>query len=137
MKLTHEVLELIAKKKTKAEKVELLKQYETPALRDYIRGSMDNTIKWLVPDGNPPYTPCDPHNCPSSLNKQTRNLAYIVKGGPGEKMPAVKRENILIAMLETIDPNDALLVISMLNKKQPKGLTKAIIHEAYPGLLSD
>jgi hypothetical protein len=38
-------------------------------------------------------------------------------------------------MLEGINPKDAELVIAMINKETPNGLTKAIVNEAFPGLL--
>ena len=41
-----EVLEKAAKQRTKAKKVEVLKQNESWPLKDVIRGSYDSTIKW-------------------------------------------------------------------------------------------
>lgn len=138
-KLVFEVIEEIAKKKSKADKVKFLKENDTWALKDYIRGSMDSTIQWLLPQGAPPpYTPSEEHNCPSSLFRETTKLAYFAKGSPkGNNLSNLKRENIFIGMLEAIHPQDALLMIDMINKKTPKGLTKAIVNEAFPGLLRD
>lgn len=45
---------------------------------------------------------------------------------------------MFIGLLESIDPNDAKLVISMINKEKPvRQLTRPIVNEAYPGLLRD
>jgi hypothetical protein len=52
-------------------------------------------------------------------------------------MPAFKRESIFVGLLEAIDPKDALLVISMINKEKPEGITRNIVQEAFPGLLKD
>ncbi len=54
MKLVYEVLEEVSKKKSKKDKVAILKENETWALKDIIRGSMDPTVKWHLPGGTPP-----------------------------------------------------------------------------------
>lgn len=135
MKLVHEVLEEVSKKKSKKEKVAVLKENETWALKDIIRGSMDPTVKWNLPTGTPPYTACEPHNAPANLHRENTKFTYFVKGGKGDSLPAFKRERIFIGMLEGVDPNDAQLLVAMINKETPKGLTKPVVEEAFPGLL--
>lgn len=132
----HEVFEKFEKAKTKADKVKVLKENESYALRDVIRGSMDSRIEWLLPKGEVPYTPCEAHNAPSTLLRKNVDFKYCVKGGPGTNMPAMKREKIFLGIVETIHPKDAELVCAMINKKLPvKGLTPKIVEEAFPGLL--
>jgi hypothetical protein len=135
MKLIHEVLEEVSKKKSKKEKVAVLKKNETWALKDIIRGSMDPTVKWNLPSGTPPYTACEPHNAPANLHRENTKFTYFVKGGKGDSLPAFKRERIFIGMLEGVDPGDAQLLVAMINKETPKGLTKPVVEEAFPGLL--
>lgn len=135
MKLVHEVLEEVRKKKSKKDKVAILKENETWALKDIIRGSMDPTVKWHLPGGTPPYTAAEEHNCPANLHRENVKFAYLVKGGKGETLPSFKRENIFIGMLEGVHPKDAELLVAMINKETPKGLTKAVVEEAFPGLL--
>ena len=51
-------------------------------------------------------------------------------------MPSYKREQVFLGILESIHPEDAELVLKMVEKKMPvKGLTRKIVQEAYPGLL--
>ena len=52
-------------------------------------------------------------------------------------MPAYKRERIFLGMLESSHPKDAEILISMINKKPPKYITRPIVEEAFPGLLKD
>lgn len=136
-KLVYEVIELTSKAKSKADKIRILKENETPALRDYLRGTFDDTIQWNLPAGEaPPYNAAEEHNCPSSLFRETTKLAFFVKGSPkGANLPSIKREKMFIGMLESINPGDALIMIDMINKRAPKGITKALIAEAFPGLL--
>ena len=135
MKLVYEVLEEVSKKKSKKDKVAILKQNETWALKDVIRGSMDPTVQWNLPTGTPPYTACQEHNAPTSLQRENTKFSYFVKGGKGDSLPSFKRERIFLGMLEGVDPNDAQLLVAMINKETPKGLTKSVVEEAFPGLL--
>lgn len=137
MKYVYEAIEEVQKAKTKADKVKKLKKNDSWALKDILRGTYDSTVKWLLPPGEPPYTPNDGHNAPSNLLKRNKEFAYFAKGGPGGKLPAYKREKIFIGLIESIDPKDARLVISMINKEKLKGITRPVIEEAFPGLLQD
>jgi len=133
----HEVLEKVEKAKTKADKVKVLKENDTWALKDIIRGSMDSRVHWLVPEGRPPFTPNKPESAPTNLLRENKKFAYFVKGPPQSRIPAYKREQIFISLIEGIHPKDAEVVIDMVAKKTPKGLTRPIVKEAFPGLLSD
>ena len=131
----YEVLEDVNKKRYKEDKIKILKDNESWALKDIIGGSMDSTIQFNLPTGSPPYEPAPEHSHPANLLREHKQFKYFVKGGPGDKMPAVKREGIFIGILEGVHPKDAQLVISMINKETPKGLTRPIVEEAFPGLL--
>ena len=132
----YEVLEEVAKKRSKADKIKVLKENETWALKDVLKGTSDDRITWIIPDGDPPYQPSEAHNHPSNLIKENKKFAYFAKGGPGTKLPAIKRENLFIGLIEGIHPEDARVVINMINKIPIKGITKPIIEEAFPGLLN-
>jgi hypothetical protein len=131
----HEVLEEVAKKRSKVDKIKVLKENESWALKDIIKGSMDTRIQWILPTGAPPYTASEAHNHPANLMRENTKFKYFAKGGPGEQLPAFKRENIFIGLIEAVHPKDAELVIAMINKETPKGLTRPLVKEAFPGLI--
>lgn len=133
-KFVFEVIEEVSKAKAKAKKIEILKQYESWALKDILRGTYDDTIQWIIPEGKPPYTPAGKH-VPSNLTRQNTQFKFFAKGGPGEQMLKAKREKIYITLLESIHPQDAELVISMISKDSIKGITKDLVKEAFPGLI--
>ena len=133
----YEVLDEVNSKKKKAERIKILKENETWALKDILRGSMDKTIKWNLPEGEPPYTPSEEHNAPTNLQRENTKFRYFARGGPGDQLPGFKRENLFIGLIEGVHPKDAQLVIDMINKKVPKGITREIVKEAFPGLLQD
>lgn len=136
--MIYEVIGKAEKAKSKKDKIEILKQNESWALKDILRGTYDSKVKWNLPKGQPPYTPNDgQYNAPSNLLKRNVDFKYFVEGGPGNKLPSYKRESIFVGLIEAIAPEDALLVISMINKEPPKGLTRKVVEEAFPGLLQD
>jgi len=137
VKLVHEILTEVSSKTKKQDKIQLLKNNESWALKDIIRGSMDETLNWNLPQGDVPYTAAEPQSAPTNLLREHKKFRYFVKGGDGDKMIAPKRENIFIGLIEGIHPSDAKLVVDMINKRVPKGLTREIVQEAFPGLLKD
>lgn len=134
-KYIHEVLEEAAKAKNKADKVAILKENDSGALQDVLRGTFDDRIVWLLPDGPPPpYIPSKPESTASNLRKECTKLAFLVKGGRGPDLKPWRREQMFIGILEAIHPKDALLLIDMINKRAPEGVTKAVAKEAFPHL---
>lgn len=135
-KYLHEVIQEAVKAESRQDKIEVLRKYETWPLKDVLRGTFDDSIHWNLPPGTPPYQPADPQRHPSQLVKQNQNFKYFVKGGPGDKLNSLKRETMFIRMIESIHPEDALLVLSMVQKKSPaKGITKKLVEEAFPNLI--
>ena len=133
----YEVLELVEKTTKKEEKIKILKSNESWALKDVLRATYDDSIQFLLPGGKPPYTPSQEGSIPSTLLKQNVQFKYIVKGGPADKMLPVKRERIFINVLESVHPRDAELLIKMINKESlGKGITKKLVQEAFPGLIT-
>lgn len=135
--LVYEVIDKATKARKKEQKIEILQTNESWALKDILRGTYDTTVRWNLPAGEPPYEPNDGYNAPSNLLKRNTDFRYFIQGGDGDKLPAFKRENIFIGLIEAIHPQDAKLVISMINKEKLGGVTRNVVEEAYPGLLLD
>ena len=57
--LISEVLQKVSNAKTKKEKISLLVQNNTPALRSILIWNYDDSIITLLPEGEVPYTPND------------------------------------------------------------------------------
>jgi len=133
-----EILEKASKLKSRDERIEMLQQHKNMPLLDVLRGTFDNTIQWNLPDGTPPYTPnAEDAPSPSSLLKQHMNFKHFVKGlRESSSLSAVKRERMFIDLLESVSPQDASVVVSMINKKSPyKGITKKLVQDAFPDLI--
>ena len=133
--LIYEILEAAGKARSKAEKIKILKDHDSWALRDVLRATYDDKVQFIIPDGEPPYTPNKPESIPSNLLRKNVDFKYIIKNGIREDMPAFKREKIYIGLLESIHPKDAKVVINMVNRKRPApGITENIVKEAFPSL---
>jgi len=136
-KYVFEVLEL-ASKGSKQNKIKVLQENETWALKDVLKGTFDKNIEWNLPKGDVPYIASEEHNHPASLHRENVNFKYFVKGfKAGDSLPAFKREKIFLGIVESVHPQDAIAVINMINKIPPEGITKNIVEEAFPGLLSE
>lgn len=134
----YEILEKVSKSKTRKDKIAILQQHRNNwALKDVLRGTFDDLVKWNLPDGKPPYEPADERSVPSNLSQHNKKFAYFLPNNKeGASLPSVKREKIFLDMLETVHPKDAELLVGMINKKMPvKGITKKLVQEAYPNLI--
>lgn len=135
--MVSEVLKNTSKLKTKNERMDYLKEHDSPALRDIIRVNYDEDIVSLLPEGVPPFKKDDApdgHNL-SSLHKQHKNLAYFFKG-KYSSMNQGKRESMFIGMLETLHADEADLLVAVKDKTMKyKGITKLLVKEVWPNLI--
>jgi hypothetical protein len=133
-----EIFHQFSQMKTRKDKIAFLKEKgNIPAVKDVIRGAFDDRLQFILPAGKPPYTPNRPESVPSTLRKKHREFGDYVKGARSAQLKQFQIEKQFIQMLEAIHPEDALIVLDMVNKKSPvKGLTKKIAEEAFPNLIS-
>ena len=130
-----EIIEQIKKTKKEEEVVALLQKYGNvySSVTDYLRCLFDEKIEFLLPDGKPPYAPCNPNEIPSTWHKQHMNLRYFVKMGVTDDVGQMKRERMFIRTLESMHPEDALIICKMVEKKPTtKKLTKKAAEKAFP-----
>jgi hypothetical protein len=115
------------------ERVVALQANDYPAVRNILLCMFDENMKWLIPEGKPPYKPSQFDN-PGALFKEIRKFNYFVEGA-APIANKVKREAVFIELLEILDPEEAELVIAAKDKKSPyKNITKKLVQEAFPGL---
>lgn len=130
-----DVINNVIKAKSKKQKIEILRNNETWALKDILRGTYDKTVQWNIPTGRPPFQENEGHNAPSNLIKKHKDFITFVKGGPGDSMQKVKREKSFIILLESVAPPESELILNMINKIPIKGVTKTVVKEAFPNLI--
>jgi hypothetical protein len=132
--LISEVLQKVSNAKTKAEKIKILQENNTNALRAILISNYDESIVSLLPEGDVPYTPNDaPIGTEHTvLEQEYRKLYLFFKGG--SSINKTTRENLFIQMLEGLQQEEANLLILAKDKGLQKKykLTKACVEEAFP-----
>ena len=134
--LISEVLQKVHSAKTKAQKVKILKDNNTNALRSLLIANFDESIHSLLPEGEVPYQKNDaPLGTEHTvLEQEYRKLYLFFKGGSTIKQS--QRENLFIQMLEGLSVEEAELLILVkdkaLNKKYR--VTRACVENAFPSI---
>ena len=95
-------------------------------------------IKFLLPETDPPYTPLDEGiDAQNVLKADIRRLKYCLNIPDGEQLRPIKREQMFIQLLESVDAKDAKLLLAVKNKKLPpelKDITESVVRKAFPGI---
>ena len=133
--LISEVLEKVAKAKTKDKKIELLRKNDSQALRMILKGSFDPNIKWLLPEGEVTFKRND---APAGMDHSTifqmsKKLYHYVKGG-NDALNQNRREMMFIQLLEGLHESEADVLIWTKDKslhRQYKGLSDNVVRSAF------
>jgi hypothetical protein len=96
---------------------------------------MDPGVKWLLPDGDPPYRPLDVSTDQEGrFYTECKKLIYFVDSPEGREVKPLKREQLFIQILESIDPRDAKLLLRMKNRNLK--ISYEAVRAAFPSLTS-
>ena len=133
--LFHEILEKVAKLKTKKQKVSHLKEYNTPALRMVLKSAFDPKIVWQLPEGPVPYKRNDvPEGTEHTmLSSEANRLYHYIQGG-NQALSQNKRESMFVQLLEGLHPSEAEILVAAKDKslhKMYKGLSDNVVKEAF------
>lgn len=133
--LISEVLQKVSNAKTKAEKIKLLHEHNSPALRAILIANYDESVISMLPEGEVPFEANDaPKGTEHTvLEKEYRKLYLFFKGG-SSSLKQLQRENLFIQMLEGLHEEEAQLLILVKDKALGKKykLTRACVEEAFP-----
>ena len=130
----HEILELVDTQRTKAQKIEVLKEYEDAALKAILIWNFDPTAISVLPEGPVPYkeneVPVGTDH--TSLRREWKNLYHFVKGG-NDSLSSLRRESMFIQMLEGLHPEEAKIICLVKDKDLESAykITYDIVQQAY------
>lgn len=137
-----ELFNAIDKAKSQKERGELLTQNKSHHLENMLWYTFHPDVKFLLPEGNPPYQAQAEDPQSTLLYGQIRKLRYFVEGPGGTDFCAgnninpIKRETMFITMLESVTPTEAELLIKMSNKDLGvRGLTYKLVADTFPHLI--
>lgn len=129
-----EILQIVEDAPTKKDKIDVLREYDCPPLRTILVACYSPEVKWLLPEGEPPYKPTNLTDIEGRLYQESKHLYLFVEGG-NPNITDIKRQNIFIQILESVTPDDAKLLIGVKDRKLPyKNVTKKLVQEAFPGI---
>ena len=133
--LFSEILNKVAKLKTKKQKVEFLRQHNTDALRMVLKSSFDPKIVWQLPEGPVPFSPNEaPEGTEHTvLAMEARKLHNFIQGG-NNALTQNKREMMFVQLLEGLHQTEAYMLVDAKDKilhKRYKGLSSAVVKEAF------
>ena len=134
--LISEVIKKASNAKTKAEKIKILRDNNTQALRSVLKWNFDPNITSDLPEGEVPYNKNDaPIGTEHTvLERESRNLWRFIKGA--NTLSRMKREQLFIQLLEGLHESEAEIVCLCKDKKLSDRykITKEIVSEAYPDI---
>ena len=132
--LISEVIKKASNAKTKNEKIKILQENNTQALRSIFKWNYDVNIQSDLPEGDVPFNKNDaPIGTEHTvLEREYRNLWRFVKGA--NSLSRLKREQLFIQLLEGLHESEAEIVcLAKDGLIQTKfRVTHAVIKEAFP-----
>jgi len=133
--LFSEILDKVHKAKTKTQKINILREHNSEALRMIIKASFDPKIEWAVPEGSVPFkrneAPAGTEH--SVLAYESRKLWHFIKGADNATVQ-FKKEQMFIQMLEGLHESEADLLVAAKDKRLHqlyKGLSEPVVIEAF------
>jgi len=129
-----EIVNTARKAETVEEKVAVLKKNDSKQLRDILALMCDARWTFDLPDTAPPYAESVIHESHGLLYREMRKMPYFVEQMPqGKELQRIRKEQLFIQLLESIDAEDAKLVIRTIAKEPYPDLSPEVINKAFPG----
>lgn len=135
--LLSEVLAKVSKQRTKAKKIQVLKENESLHLKSVLIWNFDDTVVSVLPEGPVPF---DKNEAPAGtehtyLAHEHKVLYNFIKGG-NDFLKPVKREQLFLQLLEGLHEDEAEVICLMKDKKltDKYKITKAVVSEAFPDI---
>lgn len=131
------------------DKVELLKQYASPAFKQYLGYIYDPRVAFTTLGDLPPYVPLDPTD--AKVEKVDDAVWELLSKTPAGGFPPVyyltdhgkgnfTHEALQLkvkSMLERIHPDDAIVLEGMFYKEVTAGITRKMLEEVWPKWTSE
>ena len=134
--LMSEIAMKVNNAKDKPRKLKVLKDNDSVALRQVLKGAFDPKIEWALPTGDE--IPYKVNDAPlgtdhTLLSREAKRLYLFIKGGDNT-LSNTKRETLFIQILEGLSAEEAAFLVTVVNKKvnnEYKGFTANLVREAF------
>jgi hypothetical protein len=139
MKNVYEIFDEFEEAQTKKEKMEVVAKNLSKTLVQVLELTFHPNYQWLVEDMPENYKIPDtvPGISLNQIGTEMRKLYLFQKGNQvAENLTPRKRNELLIQILESLEPREAEVIIGIFKKDQGvKGLTYKFVKEAFPQML--
>jgi len=140
MKNIYEVFDEFEAADSKKEKMAVIEKNLSQTLVQVLELTYHPGFEWLItemPDNYKIPTDMLPGLSSTQLSVELRKLYLFRKGNPSaEQLTPEKRNQLLLQLLESMEPREAEVVIGIFQKDQGvKGLNYKFVKEAFPKLL--
>lgn len=139
LKNIHEVFSEFENAKTKDDKINVLRKNQSYALKEVLRGTFNPNIQFYFKEELNYKASLAPIGMGYSSIHQELGRAYLFEENNPRAQAGLtqkRRLEILLQILEALEAKEAEIFMNMLLKKQTvKGLTPAIVKEAFPDLV--
>ena len=141
MKNVYEIFDEFEEAKTKQERLKIIEKNLSKILVEVLELTFHPNYQWHitdVPDNYIEATNNLPGLSPLQLSTQIRKLYLFKKGDEtADKLTPEKMNQLLLQILESLEPREAEVVFGILRKDQGvKGLTYKFVKEAFPQMLT-
>ena len=134
--LISEVIKKASNAKTKAEKIKILQENNSQALRSILKWNFEPAIVSDIPEGEVPFKRNDaPMGTEHTmLEREGRNLWRFIKDA--NTLTRFKREQLFIQLLEGLHESEADIICLVKDKHLHKKyrITKAVVTSAFPNI---
>ena len=137
--LISEILRKVSNAKTKKEKVAILRDNNSTALRQLLIINFDDSVVSMLPEGDVPYKKNDSPEGSAGhtrLVHEWRTLYNFIRGG-NDKLSNMRRETLFVQLLESLQEGEAeILCLAKDKDLQSKyRITRNVVEEAYPDVV--
>ena len=133
-----EVLESLENKSSE-EKVKILKENDSKALRDILALNFRDDVIFNLPKERPSELKLEETPIGLSTNtlyQQSRKLKIFIKGSGYDHLPQLKRENLFLQILESVHSSEAEILLQLcVDRKVKTSLIVEEVNKAFPGLV--
>lgn len=140
MKNLYEIFDEFESAKNKKERMAVIERNLSPTLVKVLELTFHPNYKWKVKELPENYkVPTDvlPGITYDNMNSHLRRLYLFLEGDQiAEQLTERRRNELLVQMLEAMEPRDAEIILGIFQKDQHvKGLDYKFVKEAFPQML--
>ena len=130
-KKMYQILEAVCNAPTIPDKIRVLQAHDHKALRGYLKMAFDKNLRWMLPEGTPPFKPCEEVDVDHVPYNEFRRM-YIFLPGGNPNLADKRRQELFVNLLESMDPKDAAFICKFVKDHNiPEGIDEGIVKQAY------